>query len=108
MEPQRTSSMGASTFKWRNASHEPASGRVPPREKTPDAYTTRNSLVIGAKTLAGIGIGLLAVSGGFLLIGALAEAAVVPSLLLKLAGGLTGGGLGMAKGLKDASKSPEE
>jgi hypothetical protein len=112
-QEHRTPSFGSSTFKYRNGSVETGgSGRPSPQrsaaKKGADSYTTKNSLIIGAKTLAGVGLGLLAVSGGFLLVGAFAEAAVVPSLLLKLAGGLTGGGLGMAKGLKDAGEGEGE
>lgn len=78
-------------------------GREPSLEaetETQKPGSVSPSLVIGAKTLAGIGIGLLAVTGGALVIGAVTEAVIIPSLLLKLAGGLTGGGIGMAKGLK--------
>jgi hypothetical protein len=64
-----------------------------------------SSLSIGAKTVAGIGIGLLAVVGGAALLGVAAETILIPSLLLKLAGGAAGGGVGMAKGLKDANKA---
>jgi hypothetical protein len=66
--------------------------------------TSSQSLIIGAKTLAGVGIGLVAVVAGSLAIGVVAEAVLVPSLLLKLAGGIAGGGMGMAKGLKDAQR----
>ena len=63
-----------------------------------------NSLAVGAKTVAGVGIGLLAVVAGSAIIGVAAETVLVPSILLKLAGGIAGGGMGMAKGLKDAQK----
>jgi hypothetical protein len=59
---------------------------------------------VGAKTLAGVGIGLLCVVGGAVLVGVATEVMLVPTLLVKLAGGITGGGLGMAKGVKDARK----
>ena len=74
------------------------------RSRRIDASTSGSSLIIGAKTLAGVGIGLVAVVAGALAIGVVAEAILVPSLLLKLAGGIAGGGMGMAKGLKDAQK----
>lgn len=63
------------------------------------------SLAVGAKTIAGIGIGLLAVMAGAVGIGMAAEAVLIPSLLAKLAGGIAGGGLGMTKGLSDARKA---
>ena len=65
---------------------------------------TGSSLLVGAKTLAGIGLGLLVVVAGVAVAGVATEAILVPSLLLKLAGGITGGGMGMAKGLTDAQK----
>ena len=67
--------------------------------------STTNSLAIGAKTVAGIGIGLVAVIGGAAVISTAVETILIPSLLLKLAGGLAGGGVGMAKGLTDAQKN---
>ena len=63
-----------------------------------------SALIVGAKTLAGIGIGLVTVIGGAAIIGVAAETVLIPSLLLKLAGGIAGGGVGMAKGIKDTSK----
>jgi hypothetical protein len=73
-----------------------------PAPHRPRIGVSGSSLIIGATTLAGVGVGLLAVSGGALVLGAVTEAVLIPSLLLKLAGGLAGGGLGMALGLKDA------
>ena len=64
-----------------------------------------HSFAIGAKTVAGIGLGLVTVVAGSALIGLAAETVLVPSLLLKLAGGIAGGGVGMAKGLQDVNKS---
>lgn len=63
-----------------------------------------SSLVVGAKTVAGIGIGLLAVVAGSVALGIAAETVLIPSLLLKLAGGIAGGGVGMARGLNDVRK----
>jgi len=57
---------------------------------------------IAAKTLAGIGIGLLAVMGGAFVLGLAAETLLIPSLLLKTAGGIAGGGAGMAMGIRDS------
>jgi hypothetical protein len=62
------------------------------------------SIMIGAKTVAGIGIGLVTIVAGSALIGLAAETVLIPSLLLKLAGGIAGGGVGMAKGLQDVNK----
>jgi len=59
---------------------------------------------VAAKTLAGVGIGLLAVMGGVLVLGLAAETVLIPSLLLKTAGGMAGGGAGMAKGFKDSRR----
>jgi len=75
------------------------------REIAPHAVTPASLLSVGAKTIAGIGIGLLVVVGGAALMGIAAEAVLIPSLLVKLAGGIAGGGLGMAKGLSDARTS---
>jgi hypothetical protein len=61
-----------------------------------------NSLAVGAKTVAGVGVGLISVVVGSFVIGAVTEAVIIPSLLLKLAGGIAGGGIGMAKGLNDS------
>ena len=62
------------------------------------------SFAIGAKTVAGIGLGLVTVVAGSAIIGLAAETVLIPSLLLKLAGGIAGGGVGMAKGLQDVGK----
>jgi len=69
------------------------------------AVNPGSSLIVGAKTLAGIGIGLITVIAGSAVIGVATEAILVPSLLVKLAGGIAGGGVGMAKGLKDVQKN---
>lgn len=71
--------------------------REPSKERSDAAAYTS----IAAKTLAGIGIGLLAVMGGAFVLGLAAETVLIPSLLLKAAGGIAGGGAGMAKGIKD-------
>lgn len=76
------------------------------REITSPAVKPGSLLGVGAKTIAGIGIGLLTVIGGAALLGVAAEIVLVPSLLVKLAGGIAGGGVGMAKGLKD-TRTPE-
>ncbi len=63
-------------------------------------------LSIGAKTLAGVGLGLVTVLAGAAVLGLAAEVVLVPTLVVKLAGAMAGGGVGMAKGLKDEGKRP--
>lgn len=93
---------------WKGGRRSPARGRSfvdPYLEPEPPAEEARvgleRSLAIGAKTLAGIGIGVLVILVGAATAGIAIEAIVVPSLLLKLAGGIAGGGIGLAKGLGD-------
>jgi hypothetical protein len=69
-------------------------------EPAPRAGVER-SLAIGAKTLAGIGLGVIGVLFGAALVGAALETILVPTLVVKLAAGITGGSLGLAKGLGD-------
>lgn len=64
----------------------------------------RSYLGVGAKALAGIGLGLAAVLAFPAVIGLATEAVLIPSLLLKFAGGMAGGGIGLAKGLTDERK----
>lgn len=75
---------------------------------TPGVFSSvESSLAIGAKTVAGVGIGLLVVVAGTTLMAVASEAIIIPSLLIKLAGGIAGGGVGMAKGLSDERKQSE-
>lgn len=75
------------------------------RNETPNVFSSiESSLAIGAKTVAGVGIGLLVVVAGTTVLAAASEAIIIPSLLVKLAGGIAGGGVGMAKGLSDERK----
>jgi hypothetical protein len=74
---------------------------APRQELAEGPRQSRSYLGIGAKTLAGVGLGLAAVLALPAVLGLATEAVLVPSLLLKLAGGMAGGGVGMAKGLKD-------
>ncbi len=74
------------------------------KEDAPESQSNESALIVGAKTIAGAGLGLIVVVGAVTAIGALAEAILIPSLLVKVAGGLAGGGLGLAKGLKDERK----
>jgi hypothetical protein len=76
----------------------------PEPEPEPDELNPRaleRSLNIGAKTLAGVAIGVVTVLLGVATAGIALEAVLVPSLLLKLAGGIAGGSLGLAKGIGD-------
>jgi hypothetical protein len=91
-------------------------GHTSPRKHPPEQERVQSpslpnpstsSLLIGAKTVAGIGIGLVTVIAGAVIVGAAAETVLIPSLLLKLAGGVAGGGVGMAKGLRDEEKIRE-
>jgi hypothetical protein len=105
MEKQSTSA-GTAERRSHALRDECRSKRSAGRQSVARAATSRPglSLIVGAKTLAGIGLGLVAVITGAAVVGALSEAILVPSLLLKMAGGVAGGGVGMAKGLKDARK----
>ena len=76
--------------------------------KPEEKYPTEASLAVGAKTLAGIGIGIICVIAATTVVGLAAEVVLIPSLLLKLAAGVAGGGLGMVKGLSDERKNREE
>ncbi len=64
-----------------------------------NARGLERSLAVGAQTLAGIGLGLLTVIVGAAIAGLALETLVVPGLLVKLAGGVAGGGIGMARGI---------
>jgi hypothetical protein len=81
----------------------PATGRPVPRAPAAAAErgTFERSLAIGAKTLAGIGLGVVGVLVGAAALGVALEAILVPTLVLKLAAGITGGSVGLAKGLGD-------
>ncbi len=72
--------------------------------KGANGFSAESSLIVGAKTMAGVGIGLLTVVAAVTAVGIAAEGLLVPSLLLKFAGGIAGGGMGMAKGLNDERK----
>lgn len=62
---------------------------------------TKDVVIIGATTLAGVGLGLMAALGGAFALTAVGEAVLAPTLLLKVAGGMAGGGVGLAKGIND-------
>ena len=101
----RAGSMGVKSYRAYTQEGARSSPDRQPRQVAQTGMGAANSLSVGAKTVAGIGIGLIAVVGGAALLGVAAEAVLIPSLLVKLAGGIAGGGLGMAKGLKDANKA---
>ncbi len=62
-----------------------------------------NSVKVGAKTLAGVGVGMGAVVLGSAAVSLVGGAVVVHAILLKLGAGagLAGGGIGFYKGLAD-------
>lgn len=68
---------------------------------------TRDIAVIGATTLAGVGLGLMAALAGAFALTAVGEAVLAPTLLMKVAGGMTGGGVGLAKGIKDTRREEQ-
>lgn len=98
--------VGAARVRTRETKRTPRSASDIEDYSAPITDEPTSYVSVGAKTLAGIGIGLLAVLAGSTLIGLAAEAVLVPSLLLKAAGGIAGGGVGMAKGLKDERRKP--
>jgi hypothetical protein len=78
---------------------------IEPQARRPkQAPALERSVAVGAKTLAGIGLGVVGVLVGAATLGIALEAIVVPSLLIKLAGGIAGGSLGLAKGIEDERK----
>ncbi len=104
MEKYRTQA-GAATSDDSTGKQAGAVQRTRKQQAVPASFLHGSSLLVGAKTLAGIGIGLLVVVAGVAVVGVATEAVLVPSLLLKLAGGIAGGGVGMSKGLTDAQKT---
>jgi len=103
---QRRSSAGRHSYRSPTLERGRQPQKAGRREIASRAGSPGSLLGVGAKTIAGIGIGLLTVVGGAALLGVAAEMVLVPSLLMKLAGGIAGGGLGMAKGLSD-NRTPE-
>lgn len=63
-----------------------------------------SSLNIGAQTVAGVGLGLVGVIAGAAVLGIVAEAVIIPTLMAKLAGGVAGGGLGLAKAVHEDNR----
>ncbi len=93
--------MGTESRRAYSEERRRASRPVETQEVGPPLVRPASPLAVGAKTVAGIGIGLMVVVGGAAVLGVAAETVLIPSLLLKLAGGIAGGGVGMARGLKD-------
>ena len=107
VEPRRFSAAAKKKAPVQPQIGQETSARPPAQKQRPRpraAGSFSDSLGVGAKTLAGVGLGLVAVVAGAAVIGIAAETVLVPSLLLKLAGGVAGGGVGMAKGLSDNKK----
>lgn len=65
---------------------------------------TEDALLLGAKTMAGIGVGFVVVVIGATGLGAVLEATIVPTVLAKVAGAIAGGGIGLSKGIHDQRK----
>ena len=65
---------------------------------------TEEAILLGAKTMAGIGLGFVVVVLGATGIGAVLEATIVPTVLAKVAGAIAGGGVGLSKGIQDHRK----
>jgi hypothetical protein len=78
------------------------------RTPTRQPLNSRAFLIAGATALAGAGLGLIAVIAGSFLFGLATEAVLAPTLLAKVAGGITGAGAGMAKGVRDNRREAEE
>lgn len=73
-------------------------------EQSGPASTAGSALAVTAKTAAGAGLGLIVILGGAAAVTVLAETVLIPSLLAKVAAGIAGGGLGLAKGMADERK----
>lgn len=78
--------------------------RVIEQASSRPARSLRAPLIVGAMALTGVGLGLMAVIAGSFLFGLATEAFLAPTLLAKVAGGLAGGGVGMAKGVNDVQR----
>ncbi len=65
---------------------------------------TEDAILMGAKTMAGIGVGFVVVVLGATGIGAILETAIIPTALAKVAGAIAGGGVGLSKGIHDHRK----
>lgn len=74
------------------------------REEKKTTSTAGSNLAVTAKTAAGAGIALVVVLVGAATAGLALEAVLIPSLLVKVAAGIAGGGIGLAKGIKDERK----
>lgn len=73
----------------------------PERHRPDGRRAVEQSFAVGAKTVAGVSLGLLGILVGAAVAGALLETVIIPSLVVKVAGSLAGGGIGLAKGLGD-------
>ncbi len=68
------------------------------------SLNTEDMLLLGAKAMAGIGVGFVVVTLGATGVGALLEATIIPTVLAKVAGAIAGGGIGLSKGISDNRK----
>lgn len=77
----------------------------PERRSAPQQSSGQSFLAVTAKTAAGAGLGLVVVLVGAAAGGILAETVLIPSMLVKIAAGITGGGVGLAKGIGDERRA---
>lgn len=105
--PEMTSSM-ASNMRSDLRSEMTASDALSLEETETQKLNTEELLLIGAKTIAGIGIGFMVVIFGTTGIGAVMESTILPTILTKVAGGMAGGALGLSKGVTDSRKRADQ
>ncbi|MFC1462005.1 hypothetical protein ACFLQU_00225 [Verrucomicrobiota bacterium] len=78
-----------------------APAQKPARKLAPEPSGSQSFLAVTAKAAAGAGLGLVVVLVGAAAGGIIAETVLIPSLLAKIAAGVAGGGVGLAKGIGD-------
>ena len=98
--------MSGSTFETENFEIKSNKGNdaASPEIDLEKSLNTEDALLLGAKTMAGIGIGFVVVTLGATGVGALLEATIIPTVLAKVAGAIAGGGVGLSKGISDNRK----
>lgn len=96
--------MKTDTDKTETGAEAPQKRTVSTRTPAPQSSGPQSFLAVTAKTAAGAGLGLVVVLVGAAAGGILAETVLIPSLLVKVAAGIAGGGVGLAKGIGDERK----
>lgn len=96
-----------SPIKSNRKNSAPTSAPTAHETATKSSLDTEEVLMMGAKTLAGIGLGFVVVALGATGVGALLEATIIPTALAKTAGALAGGGIGLSKSITDFRKERE-